>query len=82
MKSYQECKMIAIKKSHAMKETPDKAFDYGNAYLFTKKNYTAIGGALPIVVLKEDGKAVSMTTYVNMYDEGSKEKEIDFETGE
>ena len=81
MKSYNECKKIAMSKAAEMGEKPTKAYDYGNAYMFTKNNYTAIGGALPIVILKEDGKAVTMSTYVNLYDEGKEEFEININTG-
>lgn len=81
MKSYTECKKIAVEKAASMGEKPTTVYDFGNAYCFTKKNYLNIGGGLPIVILKEDGKAVTMSTYVNMYDEGIEEIELNYNTG-
>jgi hypothetical protein len=57
----------AYLKAKELKENIDNGIEYENGYLFGCKdddNYIGGGGHVPIVILKEDGKAVDMPYFL------------------
>ena len=53
----------AEKIARGLKENIDFCQEYEDAFIFSKKDELSIGGDGPVVILKESGEAINMTSY-------------------
>ena len=64
MMNFEEAK----KKAKKLRKDVDFCQEYEDAYIFSKKDDVSFGGQSPVVILKENGEAISMVAYCNMPD--------------
>ena len=64
MMNFEEAK----KKAKELRKDIDYCQEYEDAYIFSKKDDNSFGGQGPVVILKENGKAINMVAYCNMSD--------------
>lgn len=58
----------ALKKARELKSNIDYCIEYNDAWLFGCRDEFHVIGATPVIVLKENGKAIDAVTYYDNYD--------------
>ena len=67
MKTYEECKEIAIERAKAFNAQIDKAYKLGDSFVFDNSEEEYIG-VLPMVVEAESGAIKGLWVYLNEKD--------------